>query len=99
MKKTTNSFVFGAIALVFTVLGYQTALLVNYAATTRIIADRDCPDNVFSFEGKNSITEDYHNYQNATHFWPHIAAKMMQIIYESDSARQQQMIDSIYMRN
>lgn len=56
-------------------------------------------DNVFSFEGKNSITEDYHNYQNATHFWPHIAAKMMQIIYESDSARQQQMIDSIYMRN
>lgn len=56
-------------------------------------------DNVFSFEGKNSITEDYHNYQNATHFWPHIAAKMMQIIYEPDTLRQQQMIDSIYMRN
>ena len=53
-------------------------------------------DNVFSFEGKNIITEDYHNYQNATHFWPHIAAKMMQIIYEPDSVRQQQMLDSIY---
>ncbi len=53
-------------------------------------------DNVFSFEGKNSITEDYHNYQNATHFWPHIAAKMMQIIYEPDTLRQQQMLDSLY---
>ena len=49
MKKTTNSFVFGAIALVFTVLGYQTALLVNYAATTRIIANRDCPDTVYVY--------------------------------------------------
>lgn len=54
MKKTTNSFVFGAIALVFTVLGYQAALLVNYAATTRIIANRDCPDTVFVYmEGKD----------------------------------------------
>lgn len=52
-------------------------------------------ENVFSFEGKNIITGDYHNYQNATHFWPHIAAKMMEIIYEPDSVRQQQMLDSI----
>lgn len=41
MKKVTSSFVTGAIALVFAVLGYQTALLVHYAAVTRIVAERD----------------------------------------------------------
>lgn len=64
MKKTTNSFVFGAIALVFTVLGYQTALLVNYAATTRIIADRDCPDTVFvHVESDGRYSHAGHNYR------------------------------------
>lgn len=41
MKKVTSSFVTGAIALVFAVLGYQTALLVHYAAVTRIVARQD----------------------------------------------------------
>lgn len=40
----------GAVALVFAVLGYQTALLVHYAAVTKIAADRDCPDTVFVYE-------------------------------------------------
>lgn len=47
MKKQSESFVKGAIALVFAVLGYQTALLVHYAAVTKIAADRDCPDTVY----------------------------------------------------
>ena len=47
MKKLSKSFVTGAVALVFAVLGYQTALLVHYSATARIIANRDCPDTVF----------------------------------------------------
>ena len=37
----------GAIALVFLVLGYQTALFVHKAAVTKIISNRDRPDTVF----------------------------------------------------
>ena len=37
----------GAIALVFLVLGYQTALFVHKAAVTKIISNRDSPDTVF----------------------------------------------------
>lgn len=47
MKKVTSSFVAGAVALVFAVVGYQTALVVQYSAASRIIANRDCPDTVF----------------------------------------------------
>lgn len=49
MKKSTNSFVTGAIALVFAVLGYQTALLIHYSAVSRIVAGRDRPDTVFVY--------------------------------------------------
>lgn len=49
MKKVTNSFVTGAVALVFAVLGYQTALLVHYSAVTKIAADRDSPDTVYVY--------------------------------------------------
>lgn len=47
MKKVTSSFVAGAVALVFAVVGYQTALVVQYSAASRIIANRDHPDTVF----------------------------------------------------
>lgn len=47
MKKVTSSFVTGAVALVFAVVGYQTALVVQYSAASRIIANRDHPDTVF----------------------------------------------------
>lgn len=50
MKKVSNSFVTGAVALVFAVLGYQTALLVHYSAVAKITADRDCPDTVYVYE-------------------------------------------------
>lgn len=46
----SKSFVTGAVALVFAVLGYQTALLVHYAAVTKIAADRDRPDTIFVYE-------------------------------------------------
>lgn len=54
MKKVTSSFVAGAVALVFAVLGYQTALVVHYSAVNRIIANRDHPDTVFVSEGEGS---------------------------------------------
>lgn len=50
MKKVSSSFVTGAIALVFAVLGYQTAVLVHYSAVARIVANRDCPDTVFVYD-------------------------------------------------
>jgi len=42
-----GSFVTGAIALVFLILGYQVALFVHKAALTRIEANRDHPDTVY----------------------------------------------------
>ena len=42
-----GSFVTGAIALVFLILGYQVALFVHKAALTRIAANRDHPDTVY----------------------------------------------------
>ena len=46
-KKFSASFITGAIALVFLVTGYQTALFVHRAATARIVANRDAPDTVY----------------------------------------------------
>ena len=47
MKKVSASFISGAVALVFAVIGYQTALLVHYSAVARIAANRDHPDTVY----------------------------------------------------
>ena len=55
MKKLTNSFVTGAVALVFGVLGYQTALLVHYSAVSKIVADRDRPDTVFVYADSGGL--------------------------------------------
>lgn len=41
------SFVTGAIALVFLIIGYQVALFVHKAAVTRMAANRDHPDTVY----------------------------------------------------
>ena len=49
MKEKQKNLVTGAVALVFAVLGYQTAMLVHYAAVERITANRDHPDTVFVY--------------------------------------------------
>ena len=46
-SKLKGSFVTGAIALVFLIIGYEVALFVHRAAVTRIEANRDHPDTVF----------------------------------------------------
>ena len=48
-KKTrvTDSFLVGVIALVFLVIGYQTALFIHRAAVMKIAAGRDAPDTVY----------------------------------------------------
>lgn len=46
----SRSFVMGVIALVFLIIGYQTALLIHNVAVTRIAANRDIPDTVYVFD-------------------------------------------------
>lgn len=46
-KPVFNSFRAGVIALVFLLLGFQTAMFVHKAAQTRILANRDEPDTVY----------------------------------------------------
>ena len=50
-KKTeaeaSSVFKVGAVALAFLIVGYQTALFVNRAAESRIVANRDAPDTVY----------------------------------------------------
>ncbi len=47
----SDSFVKGVIAMVFLVIGYQTAVFVHRAAVMRIAANRDCPDTVIVYAG------------------------------------------------
>ncbi|MCM1502488.1 MAG: helix-hairpin-helix domain-containing protein [Bacteroidales bacterium] len=44
------SFVTGAVALVFLIVGYQVALFVNRAAVSKIVSMRETPDTVFVFD-------------------------------------------------
>lgn len=49
-KGMTRSAVTGVVALVFMIIGYQTALFVHSAAVARIAANRDEPDTVYVYE-------------------------------------------------
>ena len=58
-KKKSNglsaSFITGAIALVFLIIGYQVALFVHKAAVTRLVANRDQPDTVYVYLPVDSL--------------------------------------------
>ncbi len=41
------SFITGAIAFVFIIVGYQTALFINKAAVAKVLADQSAPDTVY----------------------------------------------------
>lgn len=49
-SRLPESFVTGVIAVVFLIIGYQTALFVHNAAVTRIAAGRDEPDTVYVYQ-------------------------------------------------
>ena len=46
-KGLSASFVTGAVALVFLIVGYQVALFLNRTAISKILADRSSPDTVY----------------------------------------------------
>lgn len=48
----SESFITGVIALVFLVVGYQTALLIHNAALVKIASVRDKPDTVFVYQSE-----------------------------------------------
>ncbi len=60
MKKDIlkSSFAVGSIALVFLIVGYQTAMFIHSAAVAKIAADRDCPDTVFVAAGDSDRAAD-----------------------------------------
>lgn len=45
----SESFIIGVIAIVFLVVGYQTALFVHQAAVMKVVANRDEPDTVYVY--------------------------------------------------
>ena len=49
-KRPSESFILGVVALVFLIIGYQTAMFVYKAAVTKIAANRDEPDTVYVYE-------------------------------------------------
>lgn len=60
--KVSRSFVVGVIALVFLMIGYQTALFIHNAAVVRIAANRDHPDTVFVYAERSEVErkDSYH---------------------------------------
>ena len=48
-KLISSSYVMGVVALVFLIIGYQTALFVHSAAMMRIASNRDSPDTVYVY--------------------------------------------------
>ncbi len=53
-KRPSASFVVGAVALLFLIVGYQAALFIHKASVARIIANYDEPDTVFVYTSGNS---------------------------------------------
>ena len=49
-KRPSESFILGAVALVFLMIGYQVAMFVYRSAVTKIAANRDEPDTIYVYE-------------------------------------------------
>ncbi len=54
--KPSASFIVGAVALLFLIIGYQAALFIRKASVARIISNHDHPDTVFVYEYHNDST-------------------------------------------
>ena len=54
--RPSASFILGAVALLFLIIGYQAALFIHKASVARIVANHDHPDTVFVF--RDSMTFD-----------------------------------------
>ncbi len=65
-KRPSTSFVVGAVALLFLIVGYQAALFIHKASVARIIANHDDPDTVFVYaQPQESETEEVQSLRQA----------------------------------
>lgn len=68
-KKPSASFVIGAIALLFLIVGYQTALFIHKASVAKVISNHDKPDTVYVATGHGVAngypSDDYASNSNA----------------------------------
>jgi hypothetical protein len=44
-------------------------------------------ENVFDFSGINKFTKDYTNYYESSHYRPHVACEIMELVYHNDHAK------------
>ena len=49
-RRPSESFILGVVALVFLIIGYQTAMFIYRASVMKIVAGRDEPDTVYVYE-------------------------------------------------
>lgn len=63
----SESFIIGVLALVFLLVGYQTALFIHRAAVTKIAANRDTPDTVFVYREVQEVKETVVVQKNSSH--------------------------------
>lgn len=54
----SESFVVGVIAVVFLIVGYQTALFIHRAAVTKIVSNRDVPDTIYVYKECSGSVQD-----------------------------------------
>ncbi len=54
----SESFIIGVIAIVFLMVGYQTALFIHRAAVARIASNRDNPDTVFVYRDQVPVVSE-----------------------------------------
>lgn len=52
-SKLSESFAVGVIALIFLIVGYQTAMLVYRASVMKIVSNRDHPDTIYIYADEN----------------------------------------------
>ena len=55
----SKGYLTGIIAVVFMIIGYQTALFVHHAAVMKITANRDEPDTVYMIAGDHEYDSYY----------------------------------------
>ena len=53
-SKLSESFITGAIAMIFLIVGYQTAMFVYRASIMKIVSNRDHPDTVYIYQQADS---------------------------------------------
>ena len=53
-----QSFITGVIAIVFLLVGYQTAMFIHEAAVMKVAANRDVPDTVYVYRGMSETRSD-----------------------------------------